>query len=305
MREQTEAYAPLEYDESRLKQFYTRATNSRNLPRRHKPENPDDAALFVDAVIGLYLEKSETTLEYALETSPERNHETKHEQHQRDLARVAFAIDFLQGVPFEELRARPDNDPRVQGEGVLEYAKAVARGGARQVMRVLEVSDDQQPHIVKTEGPSVEKSAMAKSLEILPAYEDLEDRIKGLYEKRRMRSAQAQALLALFNLQTPKVEPEVWGKALYRSRQELYRKLQMVKMNDKLYVDGKFMDCRVEIGVQYIQRITGNPFRRMSGFTLEGLIDTVLISVDELDDRNYAKRHVHSHIAYALEKLYP
>ncbi len=142
----TEHYTPLQYDEEPLKQFYRRATDSKNLPLRFRPEGEVNKSAFADAVIGLYLEKAETTLREELETSPPKTHDRKRELYQQKLSRAAFAIDFLQGVPLEELREREDDRRAVTKEGVLNYALLVARNGAREIQPIVEAappSDDE------------------------------------------------------------------------------------------------------------------------------------------------------------------
>lgn len=310
MTELMSGYELIQYDDDREQQFFRRGTDSRNLPRRFKPEGEVDKAAFNDAITGIYLDKAEATLQVSLETEPLKNHEKKRDIYERAQKRVVYAIDYRRGVPYEELRERGEADPMVAKEmardGLVNYVLKVARLGAREVQNLVEGPlHDEEISVTEPVTTAGENQSGESTLETIRAHEDLDDIIKSLYEKGRMKALQAQSLLLLFELQASNASPEARLAAMHGARSELHRKIRVAQLEERLYADGKFKDARVEKGVEYLALVTGNPFKRSASARLDGVIDAVRMQHDTLLDRQAVKRHVHSHVGYALEKLYP
>lgn len=266
----------ISYDEDRAEQFYSRATHTTNLPKKFRPDRDIvDVDAFSDAIIGFYIDNS-------LRSNSERS-----VRHKANLGRAAFAVEFLQGVPYEHLAQSIENDYQAKKKGVLEFALGVAGQGGRAV-RSLVRDDESSRHKVEIIHPSVDE------------FIDLEDFIKSLAESR-VSPGKAQAMLLLFRQQRSSASIEVQRQAISNICLDMKLRIKTAIMHqphsgDEL-ADGTFAE-----GASYIKRILDSPF---SPIPLKTIMEMRAAESADPDDQEAHAKEVFGRIGYVLNKLYP
>lgn len=312
MRERTPETQPPSYDNEQARQFYRTATNYQRLPKKYWPDKDVEVDLFDAAVIAQFesvisREYDESQLltpeELAGEVDPveARKRELAKKVFQKELERKDWAVEYVQGVSMQDISDAGHDNPQMQKEGAFNYVLRVAKVGAAEI---------KQLHIA-TKG--AEETDPAKqmstpetrpSLEILSKYVDLESHIKKLYEEQRIEAVAAQSLILLFELQKSTASPERQIRALHEIRTELERKIVSWLFDRQPNSDAD-RDIALEKGIAYTGKIIGRPGARVLGMRPYQLIRKVAEETGNSADQIRVRDHIYSHIAYAVDKLYP
>lgn len=276
MSEQHFENLPLERDNEQAKQFYRTATNPQVLPKKYWPAGEVDFWDFNDAVIAQYeaaktreYEESQIPEEPPVEVSPEeeaRTRELAEEVYRGELARIACAGEYVQDVPLADISDAGSDNVVMQREGAREYVLKVARGGAREIKRILAEAvsvDADEPTGIQKRVAQENPPGKSRSLEVLSAHVDLEAQIKRLYQDHRLEALSAQSLILLFELQKSTASPERQIRAL-QIRSELERKILSMQF-DRQSSDDVEKETALEIGIIYVRKIIGRPNGRVLG----------------------------------------
>jgi len=271
-------YMPLQYDEERLNYFYTRAVASRNLSRTHAPKRDEvDLSMFADAIIGFYVDERAENHESDVELS-------------ECMARVAFVLDFLQGVPLDELNQRVQANPMASKMGVREYALGVAGEGARHFRTKLTLEEEA---IIAQNRRTMEYSSVDE-------FVDLDDTIKRLFHDDHISSGMAQSLLLLFGQGKSNAPKDLQVRLIKDIKVDLERRLAI--MTEMLPHDGdELVDKTFVKGWGYVKEVLRTT---LTDVTLRALITRE--AGDDGDPARYQqyRSQVLGHMGYVLDRVY-
>lgn len=238
-------------------------------------------------------ERDEARKEWAPGAKPDPN-----EAFLRELARISAATEYVYGVPIEDIHKSGQDNPQMQKEGAFNYVLQVAKGGAKEIKRLH--LGEKATEATKSE-PAVEVDSQ---LEMLPKYVNLESHIKKLYEEQRIEAVAAQSLILLFELQKSTASPERQIRALHEIRTELERKI-VSWLFDRQPNGVADRDVALERGIAYTSKIIGRPGARVLGMRPYQLIRKIAEETGNSANQLQVRDHIYSHIAYAVDKLYP
>ena len=309
---------PPSYDNEQARQFYRTATNPRVLPKKYGPGPEVEVDVFDAAVIAQFeTAKTRKYEESQLPPLDELEEETRPVQvRKRALAKEAFrnelrrkdcAVEYIQGVPIEDIAAAGEDNRQMQKEGAFNYILKVAKDGANEIRRlhVEAVPTEERSPAVSNKEAGEHTEAEDQVLEILAEYKDLDYLIRTLHHTHRIDDkVSAQAMILLLELQKSTASPERQIRALYNIRCELERKIMRLRFDQPSQATDN-EDIALERGIGYIQRVIGRPRGRISGLRPHLLVKEVDENNGGSNDRLLVRDHVYSHIGYALEKLYP
>jgi hypothetical protein len=286
---------PIDYDAERLKQFYGRATFRTNLPREYKPDTDVNQAAFADAMIGLYVNH----LEVRYADDPKA--------YQVGLARVAFALNFLEGmkpadltVAFDELGVTEDDIkiPR-------EYALGVAGIGARHFRNQFgEPAPNEEKPVKPAPEPLPESEIMEP--EVQRSHEEfinLGNVIRDLYDQERINSGEAQALLLLFREAQSSALRETQAKVAERIAQHLKARLTRATATQP-HKGESLADQVYAKGISHLRMIVNHPVAMVTDNRVYKELITTEMSADRTLTPKTAYEKIRGHIGYVLDKIY-
>lgn len=281
METRANRYEPLEYDEDRLKAFYRRATSKSNLSKQYSPDDREEVNLsaFADAMIGFYLDEP-----VEVQGHVEGNLATR-------LSQVAFTIDYLKGVPYEELDRRIHDNPVAARKGVREYALGVAGGGGRYFRTKLESEG--------RSGVSITQQFESRFVSV-DEFVDLDDTIKRLFHDDYISPGKAQSLLLLFHCRKSSASEGLKLRMIRDITQDLERRLRMMVEVLPHKGDG-LADLTFAKGAKYIEAALQTT---LSDTKLHKL--TKLEAGEDKDPARYYhhREQVFGHIGYVLDRVY-
>lgn len=303
MSEKTPENQPPAYDNEQAKRFYRTATNPRHLPKKYWPGRDVEIDLFDAAVIQSYHDSVKHKRDEAREGWAPGSHPDPNQTYLRELARISAATEYVLGVPIEDINDMERDNLQMQKEGAFSYILHVAKQGAKEIKRLHAEDTLSEEHSVTNQATSERVAAQDQTLEILPEYKDLDDRIRKLYHSHRIDRESAQALILLLELQKSSASPERQIRALHNIRCELERKIMNWMFDREPQRVGE-TDAALETGIGYIRRVVGRPGSRSSGVRLHRLVKEMDAEIGGGSNQLQVRDHVYSHIGYALEKLY-
>lgn len=282
MKNQTPEYAPLEYNERRLQSFFSRAIYRMNLPKAYRPPSNVDRAAFADAMIGFYLEDCD---DVRTEGSGDRA--------EAALARVAFTLQFLQGVSpvelTEEFNALEDREDNTKLP--MEYALGVAGIGARYVRDTMPVLEEiGEPIEVYKEGN-------------YEHFQELGDFVRRLYEDNRVSRGEASALMLLFRQAESSATLAAQKSAITTIEEHLRERLKRTIARQPHRGD-ELIDQTFVRGANFIKVVLKNS----STMLVDERIFNALAKIELMRDDSFnpatAYQSVLGHIGYTLNKVY-
>ena len=286
---------PMEYDSDRLKQFYSRATFRTNLPKEYKADIDVNQAAFADAMIGFYMDHLE--LRYADDPKG----------YQVGLARVAFALDFLEGMnptdltnTFYELEATED-DIKI----AREYALGVAGIGARHFRDQFGepvLKEEKPPKLVPEPLPEPEpiEPEVQRSHE---EFTNLGNVIRDLYDQGRINSGEAQALLLLFREAQSNALRDTQAKVAERIAQHLKAHLNRATAMQP-HKGESLIDQVYAKGARHIRMVISHPVAMVTDNRVYKELITTEMSIDHTLTPKMAYEKIRGHIGYVLDKIY-
>lgn len=280
METRANRYEPLEYDGNRLKAFYRRATSKSNLSRQYSPDRDEvNLSAFADAMIGFYLDEPVEVRGHIEGNLAAR------------LSQVAFAIDYLKGVPYEELDQRIHDNPIAERKGVRDYALGVAGGGARYFRTKVKFEE--------RSGVDISRQFELRHVSV-DEFIDLDDTIKRLFHDNCISPGMAQSLLLLFHCRESDAPDELQLRMTRDITQDLERRLRV--MTEVLPHKGDGLaDLTFAKGAKYIEAALQTT---LSSTTLRDL--TALEAGEDKDPVRYYhhREQVFGHIGYVLDRVY-
>lgn len=271
----------LEYDEERLKMFIRRAQAGRNLPKEYQLDEAASAHLFADALIGRFSDEAEKEKPYKRETM---------------LAQAALAIDFLTGMEPKQLVEMHKELVMNQKGSTRETALSVA-GIAARLYR-----GDFQPHVdVRTRRPSDDSLPIEEFSQVPEGYGDTGDTVRELYYAGQISSGTAQALLLFLGKANSSVSDDKKRSVVVNTGRNLLMKLSYKTPS----LEDADLQRMLEKGRSYLHEIakqkcnSGFPY----GYDTEWLASQ-LVGRYRLESIETVKRHVESHVAFAIASLF-
>lgn len=285
------ALRPMEYDTERLWQFNHRATYWKNLPKEYKPAYGVDQAAFADAMIGFYIDYLDET------------YEDDPVSYRVGLARVAFALDFLQGMPPTELTQKFGELEPTEGNVKIarEYALGVAGIGGRHFREQVGVPAAAKPTAKADIKPEIRQETGNE--QDYREFANLGSFIRQLYEEKRVSSSEAQALLLLFRQAQSNASREIKSRVIENIAQHLKARLQrctaLQPHKGEVVADETFMK-----GAIYIRNVVERPGAMLADNRVYvDLVKADMIVDDSLTPQT-AYEKIRGHIGYVLDKIY-
>jgi hypothetical protein len=204
---------------------------------------------------------------------------------------VAFAIDYLKGVSYEELDRRIYDDSIAKRKGVQNYALGVAGGGGYYFRTKMEIEE--------TSGVNIGQQFESRYVSV-DEFVDLDDTIKRLFHDDCVSSGMAQSLLLLFHCHESSAPDELQMRLTKDITQDLENRLRMM-MVSLPHKGDELVDLTFAKGAKYVDAALQTT---LSDTTLHDL--TMLEAGKDKDPARYYhhRERVFGHIGYVLDKVY-
>lgn len=308
MTEPTPHFDMPDYDNEQAEQFLRTLTNPQRWSRKFQPIDDTSKAAVIDAAIMLYDESVEKAYESAQKQESTLIRRKSEKIYRSEKERITRAIGYVANEPIEDMLSTYPHNHEMRREGPFMYVLEVAKKGAREIKRIHTSLPGPAASQAGEKDPSGLETSQGILLEVLEGYTDPEGIILHLYNdyEDRLDQEKAGALILLLELQRSSASPERQLNAIQNIQVDLEMRMKSLPTPDDKK-GPQTTDPTLDKGVEYLKRIIGRPLgrRRVSGVRPRRLIEEVWQSEGRPALQVRVRDHVYSHVAYAIDRLYP